>query len=328
MRLESSEDMRGQRSGPGRGRRAWRPHRIPLAGWRDILLRVRARILRDRVPLIAAGVAFFGLLALFPGIATLLALAGLVFDADLVLRQVDALRGVAPDAPLAVVSDQARALAEQACGRAGATVAISLAISLFWASRGMDNLVEGLNVAYAEAETRNIVTRNLVSIALTALFAALALAALALSLAVPWLAAQIGLEGRTDAIVTWGRWPLLALVTLAFLAIVYRHAPARRPARWAWVTPGAALAACLWLGGSLAFTFFVRNFGAYNPTYGALAGVVILLLWMWLTSFVILLGAQLDAEMEHQTRRDTTRGRERPMGRRGAHMADTLGRRP
>ena len=325
MRPEPPE---GARRAPGRGRRAWRPRHIPAAGWRDIALRVQGRIVRDRVPLIAAGVAFFGLLALFPGIATLLALAGLVFDADLVLRQVDALQGVAPAEPLAVVSEQARALAEQADRQAGATALISLAISLFWASRGMDNLVEGLNMAYAEAETRNILARNLVSIALTALFALLALAALGLSLAVPWLAVQIGLEGRTDTIVTWGRWPLLALITLAFLAIVYRHAPARRPARWSWVTPGAALAAGVWLGGSLAFSFFVRNFGAYNPTYGAIAGVVILLLWMWLTSFVILLGAQIDAEMEHQTRRDTTRGRERPMGRRGAHMADTLGRRP
>lgn len=280
------------------------------------------------MPLIAAGIAFFGLLALFPGIATLLSLAGFLFDSAIVLRQVEALQGVAPEEPIVLLRDQVRALADQASAEAGLTVAVSLIVSLFWASRGVDNLVEGINVAYGELETRNIIKRNAVSLSLTVVLTALALTALSLSLAVPWLAERIGLAGAADLIVRWGRWPMLLLLTLGFLSVVYRYAPARRPARWSWVTPGAVLAATGWLLASIAFSFYVRNFGAYNPTYGALAGVVILLLWMWLTSFVVLLGAHLDAEMEHQTRLDTTRGPTRPMGRRNAHMADTVGRRP
>ena len=280
------------------------------------------------MPLIAAGIAFFGLLALFPGIATLLSLAGFLFDSAIVLRQVEALQGVAPEEPIVLLRDQVRALADQASAEAGLTVAVSLLVSLFWASRGVDNLVEGINVAYGELETRNIFKRNAVSLSLTVVLTALALTALSLSLAVPWLAERIGLAGAADLIVRWGRWPMLLLLTLGFLSVVYRYAPARRPARWRWVTPGAVLAATGWFLASIAFSFYVRNFGAYNPTYGALAGVVILLLWMWLTSFVVLLGAHLDAEMEHQTRLDTTRGPTRPMGYRNAHMADTVGRRP
>ena len=312
----------------GRGREAWRPHQIESAGWRDIGLRVGRRIGRDLVPLVAAGVAFFGMLALFPAIATLASLAALFFEPDLVIRQLDSLEGLAPAEPLAVVRDQAVALAGQAPGRATATAFVSFAFSLFWASRGIDNLVSGINMAHAEAETRNLVVRNVVSLWLTAALTAIALASLALAVAVPPAAEALGLSGWTDTIVTVGRWPVLALLSLAALGLLYRYAPARRPPRWSWVTPGAVAATVLWLGGSFLFSAFVRNFGSYQPTYGAIAGVVILLLYIWLTAFVVLLGALLNAEMEHQSRRDTTRGRVRPMGQRDAEMADTLGRRP
>ncbi|ROT97708.1 YihY/virulence factor BrkB family protein [Histidinibacterium lentulum] len=312
----------------GRGREAWRPHRIDLAGWRDISLRAGARVNRDLVPLVAAGVAFFGMLALFPAIATLAALAGLFFEPELVVDQLDALEGLAPAEPLSVVREQAVALAGQAPAQATATVLVSLALSLFWASRGIDNLVSGINMAHAEVETRNILLRNLVSLWLTAVLTAMALASLALAVAVPATAGAFGLSGWTDTIVTWGRWPVLALLSVGALGLLYRYAPARRPPRWSWVTPGAVLATLLWLGGSVLFSAFVRNFGSYQPTYGAIAGVVILLLYIWLTAFVVLLGALVNAEMEHQSRRDTTRGKVRPMGERRAHMADTLGRRP
>jgi len=312
----------------GRGREAWRPHRIGLKGWRDIALRAGARVNRDLVPLVAAGVAFFGMLALFPAIATLASLAGLLFDPQLVIQQLDALAGLAPAEPLAVVRDQAVELAGQAPGRATATALVSLALSLFWASRGIDNLVSGINMAHAERETRNILVRNLVSLGLTAVLTAMALASLALAVAVPATVEAFGRSGWTDTIVTVGRWPVLALLSMGALGVLYRYAPSRRPPRWSWVTPGAVLATLLWIAGSVLFAVFVRNFGAYQPTYGAIAGVVILLLYIWLTAFVVLLGALLNAEMEHQSRCDTTRGKVRPMGERGAHMADTLGRRP
>lgn len=312
----------------GRGRKAWRPHGIQLAGWRDIILRSGRRVGPELFPLLAAGIAFFGMLALFPAIAMLAALAGLAFEPDLIVDQIEALEGVVPPEPLTVVSDQAVALAGQATGQATATAMFSLALSLFWASRGIDNLVSGINMAHAEAETRNIVVRNFISLWLTGVLAILAFATIAVALIIPPLVETFALSGWNDTIVTVGRWPLLAMLSMLALEIIYRHAPARRPPRWSWVTPGAIIGTALWLGGSWLFFAFVRNIASYQPTYGTLAGVVILLLYIWLTAFVVLLGALLNAEMEHQTAQDTTRGQIRPMGERGARMADTLGRKP
>ncbi|MCP1167199.1 YihY/virulence factor BrkB family protein [Limimaricola litoreus] len=311
-----------------RGREAWRPQQIQPAGWRDISLRVGRRIGRDLVPLVAAGVAFFGMLALFPALAMLVSLAGLFFDAELVLRELETLEGLAPAEPFAVVRDQVGELVGQAPGQATATASISFVLSLFWASRGIDNLVSGINMAHVESETRNIISRNLVSLGLTAVLTAMALAALGLAVAVPAALEALGLSGSADTIVSMGRWSVLGLLSMLALGLLYRYAPARRAPRWSWVTPGAVVATALWLGGSVLFALFVRNFGSYQPTYGALAGVVILLLYIWMTAFVVLLGALLNAEMEHQSRRDTTRGRVRPMGERNAQMADTLGRKP
>ncbi|WP_370160706.1 YihY/virulence factor BrkB family protein, partial [Limimaricola soesokkakensis] len=268
----------------GRGREAWRPDQIHPAGWRDIWLRVSGRIGRELVPLVAAGVAFFGMLALFPAIAMLVSLAGLFFDPELVIDQLDALDGLAPAEPLGVVRDQAVELVSQAPGQATATAVISLVLSLFWASRGIDNLVSGINMAHAEDESRNIVMRNLVSLGLTAVLTAMALAALALAVAAPPAAEALGLSGWTDTIVSVGRWLVLGLLSMAALGLLYRYAPARRPPRWSWVTPGAVIATALWLGSSVLFALFVRNFGSYQPTYGALAGVVILLLYIWMTA--------------------------------------------
>lgn len=311
-----------------RGREAWRPRQIQPPGWRDIALRVGRRIGRDLVPLVAAGVAFFGMLALFPALAMLVSLAGLFFEPELVLREVDTLQGLAPAEPLAVVRDQLGELVGQAPGQATATATISFVLSLFWASRGIDNLVSGINMAHVETETRNIISRNLVSLGLTAVLTAMALAALALAVAVPAALETLGLSGPADTIIRIGRWSVLGLLSMLALGLLYRYAPARRAPRWSWVTPGAVLATVLWLGSSVLFALFVRNFGSYQPTYGALAGVVILLLYIWMTAFVVLLGALLNAEMEHQSRRDTTRGPVRPMGERDAQMADTLGRKP
>jgi membrane protein len=276
----------------------------------------------------AAGVAFFGLLSLFPALATLASLAGILFEPGIVERQIAGFGGVVPSQPVEVIRDQAARLADRQTGTLGLTALVSLAVSFFFGSRGVDNLIDGMNMAHAERETRNLVVRNLVSLGLTATLMVLALIALGLTVAVPGLAEVVGLGDRTDLIVTWGRWPLIVAIVLAGLGLFYRYGPARRPPRWSWVSPGAVAATAVWLGGSFLFSWLVRNFGSYEPTFGAIAGVVILLLWMWLSSFVVLVGAQLNAEMEHQTRRDTTRGKVRPMGERGAYMADTLGRRP
>jgi membrane protein len=276
----------------------------------------------------AAGIAFFALLALFPAIATLAALAAMVFEPGLVAAQMDTMRNILPDAALDVLAEQSETFTGDEEGTLGLTALIGLAISLFWASRGVNNLIDGINMAYGEAETRNIIRRNLEAVLLTAVLTVLALLALGGAVALPVLVSAAGIEGWTDRVVTWARWPLLALFSMISLALIYRYAPARTSPQWSWATPGAVLATILWLAASVLFSVYVRNFASYDPTYGALAGVIILLLWMWLSCFVVLLGAQLNAEMEHQTRHDTTLPPEREMGKRGAYMADTLGRRP
>jgi membrane protein len=311
-----------------RGRRAWRPWRIPAKGWRDILSRVGERMAREYVPLMAAGIAFFALLALFPALAALISIAGFIFEPGIVPRQLAELDLILPPAAADLVRDQAEALSERASGgRLGLAAAISLGLAAFIASRGVNNLIDGINMAHAEPETRGMIRRNLVAFALTGTLAGLALLALGLTVIAPLAIAALGLEGVADLIVTWGRWPVMMALVMAALALLYRYAPARRPPRWSWATPGAVLATAVWLLVSFLFSLYVRNGASYGETYGAIGGVVVLLLWMWLTSLVVLVGAHLNAEMEHQTRRDTTRGRPRPMGERGAFMADTLGRR-
>lgn len=311
-----------------RGRAATRPAAIPRSGWRDILWRVGARVGRDYVSLMAAGIAFFALLALFPALATLAALAAIVFEPGLVAAQMDTLRNIAPDAALDVLARQSETFTRNEDGTLGLTALAGLAVSLFWASRGINNLIDGINMAYGEAETRSFLRRNLEAVALTTALTLIALLALGGAVALPALVAGAGVEGWTDHVVTWARWPLLAIFAMISLALIYRYAPSRTSPQWRWATPGAVLATCVWLVASVLFSVYVSNFGSYDPTYGALAGVVILLLWMWLSCFVVLLGAQLNAEMEHQTRHDTTLPPEREMGERGAYMADTLGRRP
>jgi membrane protein len=243
-----------------------------------------------------------------------------------VTDQIASMRGILPPAAIDILQSQAAAIASRGEGGLGFAALGSLLIALFWASRGVDNLIEGINLAHAENETRNIIVRNAVSIGLTLLLIVMALVALGAILGTPAVVAFVGASRLTDILVSLGSFAVLALVFMLSLGLIYRFAPSRRPPQWSWVTPGALVATVMWLMSSAAFSLYVGNFGNYNDTYGALGGVVILLLWLWLSCFVVLFGAQLNAELEHQTRYDTTRGPARPMGQRGAYMADTLGR--
>ena len=211
---------------------------IQLPGWRDVLLRVGKRIGRELVPLVAAGVAFFSTLALFLAIAMLVSLAALFFDPDVVIGQIDSLEGLAPAKPLSLVRDQAVAFAGQTPGRATVMAFVSLALSLFWASRGIDNLVSGINMAHGEVETRNIIRRNIVSLWLTVVLMAMVLASLAFVMAAPPATALLGIPDLSSTIVGLGRWPVLALLSMTTLGVFYRQAAARRSPRWSWVTPG------------------------------------------------------------------------------------------
>lgn len=309
-----------------RGREAESPTEIGGKGWMDILKRVGGEIGRDHVSLIAAGVAFYGLLAIFPGIAALMAIAGLVFDPQTVVTQLDQIGAILPQEAADIILGQAEDVAGSQSNRLGFAALLGIALALWSASAGVSSLMEGINVAYDEKDMRGFVKRTLVRIGLTLLLIAGFVVIVGLAVVVPVALGFLEVFGPVaETLIAILRWGVIFLVVVALLAALYRWGPNRADAEWRWITPGAALATLLWVVGSVALAIYVRNFASYQETFGTLAGVVILLMWLWMSAFIILLGAELDSEMEAQTRHDTTTGRDEPMGERGAVKADNLG---
>lgn len=311
----------------GRGRDALRPRDIPRPGWRDIFWRVYQSMTDDHVSIVAAGCAFFGMLAIFPAIASLVSIAGLVLDPGAVESQISAVASALPQDAASILTDQAKKVASGGAGLGFAAI-LGLLLALYSASAGVKTLMEGLNIVYEETEARSFLKRNLVGLGLTLLLIVGVLMAFAVVIVAPAVLANVGFGKTVEAWITYARWPIMALLVAAGLSVLYRQAPSRARPLWRWVLPGAVLATVIWTLFSILFSIYVRNFGSYNETYGALGGVIILLTWMWLSAFIILMGAELNAEMEHQTARDSTTGREKPMGSRGAVKADTVGRKP
>jgi membrane protein len=312
--------------GGRRGRLAERPSAIPAKGWKDILLRVYRRISRDRILAIAAGVAFYVLLAVFPAIAALVAVYGLFADPATIGRQVQALSGLLPGGAIEVVRSQAERLASQPSGTLGGAFALGLVTTLWSANAGMKAIFDALNVAYAERERRGFLRLNAVSLAFTIGLIGFLVIALGAIVVLPHLLAALPLGPVVAWAVTIGKWPVLLLGVAVLISLLYRFGPSRMPPRWRWVTWGSAFAALTWIAGSILFSWYAANFGSYNKTYGSLGAAVGFMTWLWLSSVVVLVGALLNAEMEHQTARDTTAGPAKPRGRRGATMADTVGR--
>ncbi len=307
-----------------RGRQAARPSEIPTAGWRDILLRVKDEISDDHVSITAAGVAFYGLLAIFPAIAALISIAALVIDPAEVEAQLAQITSGLPEDAASLLTDQAHNIASTAEGQASLAALFGIALALYSASAGVKTLMEGMNIAYDEGEERGFVRFQLTALVLTIVLIFGVLLALGAAVVLPAIIDAIGLGGTLGTVLEYGRWPVLALMAMLGLGILYRYGPSRADARWQWITPGTVIATVLWLIGSLAFSIYVQNFGSYDETYGSIGGVIILLMWFWVSAFIVLLGAELNAEMEHQTEHDTTAGPERPMGERGAEMADKV----
>ncbi|MEM9755511.1 MAG: YihY/virulence factor BrkB family protein [Pseudomonadota bacterium] len=306
------------------GRNARRPSQFGLGDFWQIGKRVAGRTGQDRIGLVAAGVAFFALLALFPGITALVALAGLILDPSDIIASLENGTAALPPTAREILVGQARKVAGGAATGLNLAALAGLALALYSASRGVANLIAGLNVAYEEDEERGFVKLLMVTIALTVLL----LAALSLVLAFfAILPAALAWAGNTPAlslVADIARWPLLFLIGALVFTTLYRLGPSRRAARWRWLAPGGLMACALWIAGTAGFGWYVETLGTYTETFGALAGVIVLLLWLWLSAFAVLLGAVVDAELEHQTSRDSTIGPERPMGQRGAVKADSV----
>jgi membrane protein len=309
----------------GRGRLASTPSEIPARGWKDVLLRVWNNIGEDRIMLVAAGVTFYCLLAIFPAIAALVALYGLFADPTTISRNLDSLSGVLPGGALDVVRNQMNLVAAQGHSKLGVAFIIGFLVSLWSANAGIKSIFDALNLVYNEKEKRGLIGLNLVSLAFTIAAIVFVLVAIGCIAALPAIFSSGQLSGTTALIAQIARWPILLVIIAFGIAVVFRYGPSRAEPQWRWISWGSAVAAIAWIVVSIAFAWYAQNFGSYNKTYGSLAAIIVFMFWIWLSVAVILIGAELDAEMEHQTARDTTTARGRPLGARGARMADTVG---
>jgi len=310
-----------------RGRSAAWPSEIPKRGWWDILMRVKDDISEKNLSLVAAGVAFYAFLAIPSALTSLVSLYGLVFNPDDVQRQIHAAQGILPGETINLISDQLQNITTGSSAKLGIGFAISLFLALWSARAGTSSSIAALNIVYGEQEKRNVIWFQVIALGLTlgvVLFAVVALALIAILPAIIDLL-PLGSFGKTLTAII--RWPVLVVLIMLALAATYRFAPSREEPRWRWVSWGAALATVLWLIGSALFSIYVGQFAAYDKSYGSLGAVVVLLMWLYLSAFAVLIGAELNAEIEHQTARDSTTGAQRPMGTRGARMADTVGAR-
>ena len=309
---------------PDRGRSAERPSEIPATGWLDIAWRVFNNLQNDRVLLVAAGVTFYGLLVLFPATAALVSLYGLFADASTINQHLQLVSGFLPEGASTVIADQIKRIAANGQGKLGLAFIGTLAFCLWGANSGTKSIFEALNVIYKEREKRGFLRLTLQSMTFTLCGIVLVLLAIAGIVAVPVMLTLFGVPGGS-ALSLLSLWPLLYAVILLALSCLYSYGPSRARPRWHWVSRGSAAAGAIWLIGSLLLSWYVARFGTYNATYGSLGAVIGFMVWMWLSTIVVLLGAEINAEMEHQMRRDTTQGTRKPMGTRGARMADEIG---
>ena len=312
----------------GRGREAGRPTEVPARGWKDVAVRVKRQMKVDDVPLLAAGVAFFAMLALVPALVALVSVYGLVADPEGIERDVEDLLAAAPQEVQDLVTSQLSSIVDSSPSGLRIGAIVGLVVALWSASSGVKHLIGTVNLAYDEDETRGFLKLRGLALALT-VAGVVALAAVVAGLIVfPELLSDEGTESVFRALILVVRWPLLALLGLLALAVIYRYAPDRDAPRWRWVSPGAVFAVVVWVIASVLFSLYTSNFGQYNETYGALGAVVVVMLWLYITAYVVIVGAEINAEIERQTAVDTTVGPSRKLGRRGAYAADTLGEAP
>jgi membrane protein len=310
---------------PGRGREATSPWQIPWVGWKDILWRVYAEMNDDRILAVAGGVVFYALLALFPALTAFVSLYGLLADASTIDQHLSLAGGLLPAGALAIVHEQLTRLTTSRTSALSFGFVFGLLFALWSANSGSKAVIDGLNVAYGEREKRSFFRLTLISLIFTLGAFVAVILAVAVVVLTPIALNFLGLGALADALVRILRWPAVLAFVIIGLAALYRFGPSRREARWAWLSVGSIAAAIGWLAASVLFSWYIANFGNYDATYGSLGAAVGMMMWMWISMIMILLGAQLNAEIEHQTAKDSTVGPDKPLGRRGALKADTIG---
>lgn len=308
----------------GSGRTAESPVQIPARGWRDVLLRVKTQAKEDRVSLLAGGVAFYAVLALVPALVALVSVYGLVGDPTQIERHVKDLTGALPQDARRLIISQLRTIVSSSSSGLSAGAVIGGVGALWSASSAMKHLIEAVNAAYGEEETRKFLKLRLLALALTVAGVVFILVAFGMVAFLPAAVSKLSLPGPIRVLVSIVRFPVLGVGLMFALAVLYRYAPDRDNARWQWVSWGAAIATVLWLVASILFSVYASSFGNYNKTYGSLAAIIVLMLWLMITAAVVIIGAELNAELEAQTARDSTVGAPKALGRREARAADVV----
>lgn len=310
-----------------RGREADSPQEIPAPGLKDVFWRVYASLTEDRITLIAAGVTYYLLLALFPALSALVSLYGFVSDPAGIVDRIAFLSTIMPADGLNILLDQMRALTTERNTTLSIALIGGLALALWSANNGMKALFEAMNVAYAEEEKRGLVRLNLISLLFTLGALLLAIVILFAMGVAPAVLKYLWLDRFTEVIIRLVRWPVMILFVAGGIMMLYRFGPSREPAKLKWLTWGAAFSTLAWLAASIAVSFYLGNIADYNATYGTLGALIGFMVWTWISVIIVIVGAEINAELEHQTVRDSTTGTPKPLGDRGAYMADTIGER-
>ena len=300
------------------------PTGIPPEGWREVLVRGWKEAQSDQVPLMAGGVAFFGFMALFPAMIATVLLYGLLVDPATVAEQMTALGDALPSQARDLLTEQLQSLTATSSSTLGIGLVLSVALALWSASGGIGNLITAINTAYDEEEDRGFIKRKALALGLTLAAILFLLVVIALVAVAPAVLDAVVGSGPIRWLLEAARWALLFVLIAAALAVLYRTSPDRDAPKMRWVSVGAVIATIAWILASVGFSLYVDNFSSYGKTYGALAGVVVLMLWLWISAYAVLLGAEINAESEEQTIRDSTSGPRRPLGQRGAVKADSI----
>ncbi len=308
--------------GSSAGSDAATPRDIPARGWWTVAKRVFTGFNDDRLMTEAAGVTFYTLLAIFPAIATLVSLYGLFADPVSVNDQLQSIQGVVPGGGLDIISAQVKSLTANGRQALGFGVIVGLLTSLWSSNQGIKGMFDALNVVYHEKEKRGFVFRTAITLGFTLGAIVFILLAMGAIVVVPVILTFFGFGDWATTLLAAARWPVLMALLALFLALLYRFGPSRTHARWQWVSYGSVFAAVTWLIASLGFSYYVANFGSYNKTYGSLGAAIGFMTWIWISTIIVLLGGELNAELEQQTERDTTVGAPKPIGHRGAFKAD------
>jgi membrane protein len=309
-----------------RGRSAREPLDIPVEGWKDIAWRLYDCINEERLGLIAAGVTFYVILGLFPALTALVSIYGLLTDPRSIGEQMTNLYTVLPDEAITLIRGQLDQLTNAPPAKLGIGFLISVLAALWSVMNAVKALFDGLNVTYREREVRSMVKLNVMAFGfamgavMVAMFYMIAIAV------VPLVLSFLGVGGVAEVLIKMVRWPVLMVMSAVAIALLNRYGPSREHARWSWVTPGSLFVMVAWVAMSAGFSFYLANFANYDKTYGALGTAIAMMMWVWLSTYILLVGSALNAEMEHQTAKDTTTKPAKPLGERGAVMADTVGK--